>query len=404
MVFPYFSYFCNLIYLMANILTIALTLIYLFGIPFLIVKMAERWPVINKISPMVILYIIGLLVGNIGIVGETAFKVCENISNIAMLIAIPLMLLCCNFQLKSAKSIFKAFGIGMLSILTVTVAGFFLFQSQATAAGLTDTEFAKVGAVMVGIYTGGIPNLAPVSKAVGLPQHLFLLVSGHDLVVTSIYLLVIVFLGRRIVQLFFPKKVESHNEIKDVPDEEVGKNKSLKQIVANRGIGILVAIVIVAISYALSLVIPLDNSIAVIIITITTLSILLSFWKPVKRLEGTFETGLYFVYVFCLAVATMVNVHDLEFSKHLFILYYIAFAVFGSLLLQILFSRIFKLDGDLMLASSIALINSPPFVPMVAAVLKNKDIILPGIAIGLLGYAVGNYLGIGMFWLLSHMG
>ena len=404
MVFPYFSYFCNLIYLMANILTIALTLIYLFGIPFLIVKMAERWPVINKISPMVILYIIGLLVGNIGIVGETAFKVCENISNIAMLIAIPLMLLCCNFQLKSAKSIFKAFGIGMLSILTVTVAGFFLFQSQATAAGLTDTEFAKVGAVMVGIYTGGIPNLAPVSKAVGLPQHLFLLVSGHDLVVTSIYLLVIVFLGRRIVQLFFPKKVESHNEIKDVPDEEVWKNKSLKQIVANRGIGVLVAIVIVAISYALSRVIPLDNSIAVIIITITTLSILLSFWKPFKRLEGTFETGLYFVYVFCLAVATMVNIHDLEFSKHLFILYYIAFAVFGSLLLQILFSRIFKLDGDLMLASSIALINSPPFVPMVAAVLKNKDIILPGIAIGLLGYALGNYLGIGMFWLLSHMG
>ena len=74
------------------------------------------------------------------------------------------------------------------------------------------------------------------------------------------------------------------------------------------------------------------------------------------------------------------------------------------MLLQILFSRIFKLDGDLMLASSIALINSPPFVPMVAAVLKNRDVILPGIAIGLLGYAVGNYLGVGMFWLLSHIG
>lgn len=389
---------------MANILTIILASVYLFGIPFLIVKMAERWPVIHKISPMVILYIIGLLVGNIGIVGETAFNVCENVSNIAMLIAIPLMLLGCNFRLKSAKSIFAAFGVGLFSVLTVTVAGFFLFQSQATAAGLTDTEFAKVGAVMVGIYTGGIPNLAPVSKAVGLPQHLFLLVSGHDLVVTSIYLLFIVFLGKRIVRLFFPRMTKTSDKMKEIPDEEVRGKKSLKQMVANRGIGILVAIVIVAISYALSLVIPLDNSLAVIIITITTLSILLSFWKPVKRLEGTFETGLYFVYVFCLAVATMVNVHDLEFSKHLFILYYIAFAVFGSLLLQILFSRIFKLDGDLMLASSIALINSPPFVPMVAAVLKNKDIILPGIAIGLLGYAVGNYLGIGMFWLLSHMG
>jgi uncharacterized membrane protein len=160
-------------------------------------------------------------------------------------------------------------------------------------------------------------------------------------------------------------------------------------------------VVIVAVSYALSMVIPIDNSTAVIILLLTTLSIAISFWKPIQKLEGTFDTGLYFVYVFCLAVATMVNVHDLEFSRYIFILYYIAFAVFGSLLLQLLFAKILKIDGDLTLAASISLINSPPFVPMVAAVLHNKSVILPGIAIGLLGYAVGNYLGIGIFMLLS---
>ena len=120
-----------------------------------------------------------------------------------------------------------------------------------------------------------------------------------------------------------------------------------------------------------------------------------------KRVENTFDTGLYFVYVFCLAVATMVSVRDLEFSRYLFILWYIAFAVFGSLALQLLFAKLLKLDGDLTLAASISLINSPPFVPMVAAVLKNNAVILPGIAIGLLGYAVGNYLGIGIFMLLT---
>ena len=62
---------------------------------------------------------------------------------------------------------------------------------------------------------------------------------------------------------------------------------------------------------------------------------------------------------------------------------------------------LFKIDGDLTLAASISLINSPPFVPMVAAVLKNRSVILPGIAIGLLGYVVGNYLGIGIFMLLT---
>ena len=84
----------------------------------------------------------------------------------------------------------------------------------------------------------------------------------------------------------------------------------------------------------------------------------------------------------------------------MFILYYIAFAVFGSMVLQVLFARLFKIDGDTVLVSSIALINSPPFVPMVAATLNNKDVVLTGISIGLLGYAVGNYLGIGIYELL----
>lgn len=52
------------------------------------------------------------------------------------------------------------------------------------------------------------------------------------------------------------------------------------------------------------------------------------------------------------------------------------------------------------MVSSVALINSPPFVPMVAGVLGNKNVVITGIAVGLLGYALGNYLGIGLWWLL----
>lgn len=384
-----------------------LTILYLFITPLLVVLAAKRWPIIEKISPMVILYIIGLTVGNIGIIGEKSLDVCTNVSNVVVLISIPLMLLGCDFRNWSAKTVLKTFLVGLASILIVTIAGFFIFRGQAIKAELTTEDFARVSAAMTGIYTGGIPNFAPVSKAVNLPQHLFLMVSGYDLVVTGIYLIFIVFAGRSIVRWCFPAKEQAptlSEETEMTSETEVVTDKtSFWRKVGNRAIGIGVAVVLVAASYGLSLILPLENTTAVIIITLTTLSILLSFWKPVKRLEGTFDVGLYFVYVFCLAVATMVNVHDLEFSKYLFILYYIAFAVFGSLVLQILFARLFKIDGDMTLAASIALINSPPFVPMVSAVLHNKDIILPGIAIGLLGYAVGNYLGIGIFMLLTAM-
>lgn len=395
-------------------MNLPITVLYLFLVPLAVMLAAKKWPIIEKISPMVILYVVGLIVGNVGIVGESAQTVCTNVSNVAVLLSIPLMLLGCDFRNWSTGTVLKVFFVGLFSVLAVTVAGFFLFRSQAIAAGLEITDFARVSAAMTGIYTGGIPNFAPVAKAVELPQHLFLLVSGYDLVVTSLYLIFIVALGRPIVRWIFHKKTEpdsSSDVVKAtseatsglIPETEV-ITKTFWQKVGNRAVGIGVAVLLVAAAYGLSLLLPVENNTAVIIITLTTLSLLLSFWKPVKKLEGTFDVGLYFVYVFCLAVATMVNVHDLEFSKYLFILYYIAFAVFGSLVLQILFAKIFKIDGDMTLAASISLINSPPFVPMVAAVLHNKEVILPGIAIGLLGYAVGNYLGIGMFMMLCGIG
>ena len=381
----------------------ALTILYVFGIPLAVMLMAKRWPIIQKISPMVILYIIGLAAGNTFFSNATIINICTNISNVVVLMAIPLMLLGCDFRMWSTKAVVKTFLLGLFSVLCVTIAGFFIFHQMADAAQISNADYARVSAVMTGIYTGGIPNLAPISKAVNLPNNLFLMVSGYDLIVTGLYLILIVFFGEQIIHKVF-KVDHIKSEETDTDSAKEGstiKQKNFKSILFNRSISIVVAFVVVAVSYALSLIIPLENSTAVIIILLTTLSILLSFAKPVKRLEGTFNLGLYFVYVFCLAVATMVNIHDMEFSRHLFILYYIAFAVFGSLALQIILAKIFKIEGDLVLVSSIALINSPPFVPMVAAVLNNKDIILPGIAIGLLGYALGNYLGIGIFMLLS---
>ena len=40
-------------------------------------------------------------------------------------------------------------------------------------------------------------------------------------------------------------------------------------------------------------------------------------------------------------------------------------------------------------------------MPLVAALLKNKDLIMLGITIGLFGYLIGNYLGLAVFFLLA---
>ena len=381
---------------------IALTILYLFGVPFLIMKLAHRWTFINKISPMTVLYVIGLLVGNVGIVNTSVTSTCDTLSGIVVLLAIPLMLMGCNFKLWSTKNVAKAFFTGLFSVLIVTVAGFFIFRGQAMDSGISTDNYAKVSAVMTGIYIGGIPNLGPVSQAVALPKELYLLVSSYDLIVTGLYLIFVIFCGKVIMRKLLPPK-QLHNDQVDTSDTETQNEPFVKKL-KNRGLSILVSLLVVAVAYGISLVVPIaaESKVVVIVLTLTTLSILLSFSKSLKKLKlhDTFDLGLYFVYVFCLAIATMVDISDLNLSENLYILWYIAFAVFGSLVLQVLLAKIFKIDGDTVLVSSIALINSPPFVPMVAAILKNKDVVLTGITIGLLGYAIGNYLGIGIYYLL----
>jgi len=54
--------------------------------------------------------------------------------------------------------------------------------------------------------------------------------------------------------------------------------------------------------------------------------------------------------------------------------------------------------------SSVAFINSPPMVPMMAAAMKNRDVIITGLGIGIVGYAVGNYLGFLFYELFKMIG
>jgi uncharacterized membrane protein len=57
-------------------------------------------------------------------------------------------------------------------------------------------------------------------------------------------------------------------------------------------------------------------------------------------------------------------------------------------------------SGDLFCVSQIALLCSPPFVPPVVGAMQNKKVLISGIVIGLVGYAVGTYLGVAIAMIL----
>ncbi len=160
------------------------------------------------------------------------------------------------------------------------------------------------------------------------------------------------------------------------------------------------AVVIFAIAGGAGFLVPADLQMTVVILLITTLGIIASLFRSINRIEKSFELGMYFILIFSLVVASMADVRQFIAASPS-ILFYVSLVVFGSLLVQVILSKIFRIDTDTLMITSTAFICSPLFVPVVAGALKNKEVIVSGLTVGIIGYAAGNYLGVMIAYLLS---
>jgi uncharacterized membrane protein len=83
------------------------------------------------------------------------------------------------------------------------------------------------------------------------------------------------------------------------------------------------------------------------------------------------------------------------------VILYVAVLLVLSFIFHTIISKITKVDRDTHLVAMTALVYSPPFVPVVAAVLKNKQVIMTGMLVGIAGWIIGNYAGIGFAYLMQ---
>ena len=89
----------------------------------------------------------------------------------------------------------------------------------------------------------------------------------------------------------------------------------------------------------------------------------------------------------------MVNIKEMLNSSPA-VLGFVAVAMFGAIIIHLIFAIIFKIDVDTAIITSTAGVYGPAFIVPVADAIKNKEVIVAGLTAGLVGYAVGNYLGL----------
>ena len=160
--------------------------------------------------------------------------------------------------------------------------------------------------------------------------------------------------------------------------------------------GIILSLLIVGIAIGITFITTGGVSkISLIILCLTTFSVGFSFVPQVNKMPHTFLAGDYFLLMFCFAIGLIADLETI-LAEGATYLKFAGIAMGITLLFHFITSIAFKIDRDTTLIVSTAAIYGPPFVGQVASTLNNKQIALPGITIGLLGYAVGNYLGISL--------
>jgi len=377
-------------------------------VPVLIIECFKRWTWMQKIGTVVAAYAVGIIFALTGFVhfdaGTEAFttfsKLQSTIMSVAVPIAIPLMLFNCDFRLWTKalpKTIWSLVG-GIIAVLVAVISGYFIFRTPDVP------EFNKVAAMMTGIYTGGTMNFNALGASLGVDKTLMAIVLAFEMVLTTPYIFFIIGGGYKLFRKILPYEdvTRKGRTDEDVATKDVENYRGMfaRQNVGGMFIGLGLSILFLAIGAGLALLITGTLNELVVILTITTLSIIASFFKKVRELPKTFELGMFFILIFSVIVASLFDIHSVN-GGSLMIGLFVAWVMIIAAGLHLLFCRFAKVSGDLFCVSQIALLCSPPFVPPVVGAMKNKKVLISGIVIGLVGYAVGTYLGVIIAYLLK---
>ena len=360
--------------------------------------LCRKVSVLGKLGPIMVLYALGIGVANIPFMPRAEMAVIQDIlPNVLIPLAIPMMLYGCKFTGRSAGLQLKVVLSGVVSVSLAVALGYWVF-------GKSLPEGAQIGGIITGMYTGGTVNAAALQAVFGVESETFILINSYDILISLLYFVFLFAFGIKMFRRLYGEKavredVSAVAEEDNVAGYREARENSYSKLATREGLlqlGRILALTVgvAAVSAGVAVLFPDNFFMAIFILMITTLGVACSFLPAVKKFDVSYDAGMYLIYIFSITIASMADFSTLSLESGVGLLGFMAVAVFISLALHAVLCRLMKVDADSMTISSVAFINSPPFVPMVSAAMKNRNALVTGLAAGIVGYAIGNHLGV----------
>jgi uncharacterized membrane protein len=138
------------------------------------------------------------------------------------------------------------------------------------------------------------------------------------------------------------------------------------------------------------------------ILFITALAVAVANLFPAKlsSLEGDFALGTFFMYLFFVTIGAAANIFELA-GDGLVLLPYAVIIIATHLAVLLVGTKLLKIDLAEALVASNACIMGPATAAAIAAGQGWRNLVTPGVLVGVLGYVVANFLGVAVFEMLK---
>ena len=366
-------------------------IVVLLGAIFFSLWMVNRYPWAEKFSAVLWIIFTSALASNLDLI-PTETPIYDALVDFCVPFAVCVILFTVNLSdvRQAGRPMLAAFGLASLgTALGVLIASLTLEPFLVRILG---AESWKLAGPFTGTYIGGSLNFFALWSGldIGNPD-LFAAANGVDNVAIfplfTLWMVIPSILAGRYV-------VAKRWKVSPVGDEERPSSSEKPR---------LNTVHVVALFFLALFVITTSNwmktafvnrffpSVPTILI-VTTFALLLGQLRPIRRLEGAWEIGDLAFYVFFAAVGAMINFYQAVSLSPVLFLYVMIIIVIHMVVLYGV-GQLLRMDPGVLTIASVATKSGPPVVAPVAEANGWRHLVLPGIIVGMLGYAVGNYAG-----------
>jgi uncharacterized membrane protein len=369
-----------------------------------VLVLQERIPFIEKIGGVTVCYALGIALGNLPWI--TVPEWTQQFAGAMIAAAIPILLFKTELKiwLTLGRPMIISFLCCVVAVSVASTIGVFLFLN----ASLPDKVWI-LASMMVGVFVGGTPNLAAIGWILDVDKDAFVVLHASEVVIGGLWLLFLLTAAGRVFAVILAPAKQTSAQF----DLELDERLDWKGSAIALALGFLAMFVGVLLTLPIpGMEVPGANGeihvesspaqLVVLFLTVTVIGVLLSRSRTIRNLKGSYGMGNFLLFVFCVAIGSLADMQEV-INKGVVSIAFVAVIILLTIGMHMLLVWLLGIDRDTFIISSTAALYGPPFIPPVAKAIGNPQVISLGIALSLLGLAVGTSCGIGMSYLLRLM-